>query len=75
MARYAMIDTAAGYVVNVVEWDGSEASWRAPSGYTMVEDTGNVAGPGFRYDGTTFTAPPAGESGTAAQASTSSKTK
>ena len=56
--RYAMVDTASGIVVNVIEWDGDEAQWRAPTGYTMVESA--EAGPGFTYDGETFTPPPGG---------------
>lgn len=66
MARYAMIDTQSGIVVNVIEWNGDEATWRAPTGYTMVEDTKGEAGPGFKYDGTTFTPPPGGQPGEAA---------
>ena len=64
MARYAMVDNASGIVVNVIEWDGNEANWKAPSGYTMVEDVNNEAGPGFTYDGTAFAPPPGGEPGT-----------
>ena len=63
MARYAMIENTSGIVVNVIEWDGSEANWRAPSGYTMVEDTQFVAGPGSSYDGTAFIPVPSGELG------------
>ena len=66
MARYAMIDTNSGIVVNVIEWDGNEASWRAPTGYTMVEDTQGQAGPGFTYSDGAFTPPPGGEPGEAA---------
>jgi len=66
MARYAMVDDSSGIVVNVVEWDGQEASWRAPSGYTMVEDVNSEAGPGFSYADGSFTPPPGGEPGTAA---------
>ena len=64
--RYAMIEDASGIVVNVVEWDGDEANWKAPTGYTMVEDAGGEAGPGFSYDGTTFVAPPGGQPGATA---------
>jgi len=66
MARYAMVQDKSGVVVNVIEWNGDEATWRAPDGYTMVEDTKGEAGPGCSYDGTTFTPPPGGEPGTAA---------
>jgi len=66
MARYAMVDDGSQIVVNVIEWDGDEAKWKAPSGYTMVEDTKGEAGPGYSYDGTSFTPPPGGEPGTAA---------
>lgn len=61
MARYAMIDNASGIVVNVIEWNGDTANWQPPTGYTMVEDTGMKAGPGYTYDGSTFTPPPGGE--------------
>ena len=65
MARYAMVDDNSGIVVNVIEWDGNEANWRAPTGYTMVEDTEAKAGPGFSYADGAFTPPPGGEPGTA----------
>lgn len=63
MARYAMVDDASGIVVNVIEWSGDEAEWRAPTGYTMVEDTQGQAGPGFTYADNTFTPPPGGQPG------------
>ena len=63
--RYAMVHDASGIVVNVVMWDGDEASWRAPSGYTMIQDDASVVGPGYSYDGSTFEPPPAGLPGTA----------
>jgi len=66
MARYAMVDDSSGIVVNVIEWSGNEADWIPPIGYTMVEDTKGEAGPGYSYDGTSFTPPPGGEPGTAA---------
>ena len=65
MARYAMVEDASGVVVNVIEWDGDEANWQPPVGYTMVEDTGNLSGPGFKYEDGTFTPPPGGVPGTA----------
>ena len=68
MARYAMVDDASGIVVNVIEWDGDEASWKAPTGYTMVEVVTNEAGPGFKYENGTFTPPPGGQPGTTAVA-------
>jgi hypothetical protein len=55
-----MVDDASGIVVNVVEWDGDEATWKAVDGYTMVEDADNAASPGFTWDGTTFLPPPGG---------------
>ena len=61
MARYAMIDDASGIVVNVIEWDGDEANWKSPTGYTMVLDDPPAAGPGFTYDGTNFIPPPSGQ--------------
>jgi hypothetical protein len=61
MARYAMVQDASNIVVNVIEWDGNEATWMPPAGHTMVLDEPPSAGPGFTYDGTTFTPPPGGE--------------
>ena len=60
MARYAMVQETTGFVVNVIEWDGSEATWRPPHGYFMVEDTESAAGPGFTYEDGVFTPPPGG---------------
>jgi hypothetical protein len=60
-----MVQDASGIVVNVIEWDGNEATWKAPSGYTMVEDSKGEAGPGFSYADSKFTPPPGGEPGTA----------
>jgi len=66
MARYAMVEDISGIVVNVIEWDGDEAKWKAPTGYTMIEDTDGQAGPGFSHDGAKFVPPPGGQPGTAA---------
>jgi hypothetical protein len=60
-----MVDDASGIVVNVIEWDGEEATWRAPTGYTMVLDEPPSAGPGFSYENGKFIPPPSGEVGTA----------
>lgn len=52
MARYLIIRTADGLVVNAVEWDGTP-NWRPPSGHTTKqEDTlGNI---GDVWDGLKF---------------------
>lgn len=60
MARYAMVKDLGKVVVNVIEWDGDEATWKAPTGYTMVEDVNNEAGPGFSYEDGAFVPPPGG---------------
>lgn len=60
MARYAQILEAAGFVVNVIEWDGNTATWQPPAGYVMVEDTKSEAGPGFTYVDGQFVPPPGG---------------
>jgi hypothetical protein len=65
MARYAMVANVSKIVVNVIEWDGDTTNWQPPTGYTMVEDTGNAAGPGFTHENGTFVPPPGGEPGTA----------
>jgi hypothetical protein len=59
MSRFAMVD-AAGFVVNVIAWDGNEQTWRPPEGHTMVglEEDAPV-GPGWSYEDGEFTAPPA----------------
>lgn len=59
MARYAMVQKVTGFVVNVIEWDGNEATWKAPDAYEMIEDTEAVAGPGFTYEDGQFVPPPA----------------
>jgi len=60
MARYAQVHTDTGFIVNMVEWDGNERTWKPPEGYTMVEDTDVVAGPGFSYVDGQFVPPPSG---------------
>jgi hypothetical protein len=66
MARYAMVQDASGIVVNVIEWSGDTADWQPDPGYTMVPDEPAVCGPGWSWDGTTFTPPPGGLPGTGA---------
>lgn len=66
MARYAMVDDGSQIVVNVIEWDGNEQTWKPPQGYTMVEDTEMKAGPGCSYKDGEFVPPPGGEPGTGA---------
>lgn len=60
MARYAMVKKVSNIVVNVIEWDGDEAKWQPPPGYTMVEDVNNEAGPGFTHEDGAFVPPPGG---------------
>ena len=47
-----------GTVENVVLWDG-ETEWTPPEGTELVALDGRPAGPGWSFDGTTFTPPPA----------------
>jgi hypothetical protein len=61
MARYAMVHSQFHYVANVIEWDGDEATWQPPAGYTMVEDPDSKAGPGYTYENGEFIPPPGGE--------------
>ena len=63
MSRYAMVKNVANIVVNVIEWDGDEANWQPPQGYTMVEDVNGEAGPGFTYENDAFVPPPGGDPG------------
>lgn len=53
--NYAVI--RAGTVENVVLWDG-ETDWTPPEGTDLVALNDQPAGPGWTFDGTTFTAPP-----------------
>lgn len=48
---------ANGVVENIVVWDG-ESAWSPPPGCTLVEVTGTATGPGWTYDGATFSPPP-----------------
>lgn len=57
MARYAQVMDPPGFIVNVVEWDGDEATWTPPTGYTMVEDVNGEASPGGIYKGGIFYPP------------------
>ena len=41
MTKYAIIDAAAGHLVNVVLWDGDLAKWQPPAG-TRAELLANV---------------------------------
>jgi hypothetical protein len=52
MEPYAMVCDAYPYVANIVMWDGTDAEWRAPAGFTMVRVAGKFCGPGFTYDET-----------------------
>jgi hypothetical protein len=58
MPRYAQVQTATGFVVNVIGWDGGFDSVIIPAGYEMVEDTTSSAGAGMTWDGTTFVPAP-----------------
>jgi hypothetical protein len=51
--RYAVIEN--GVVVNVIEWDG-ETEWTPGDDYDVIDCPASV-GPGWTYDGQTFTAP------------------
>jgi len=52
--RYAIIKD--GVVVNVILWDG-QAEWQPPEGATLVNVDDIIFGPGYLYDGETFTDP------------------
>lgn len=56
--NYAVIRN--GLVENVVSWDG-ETDWTPPEGSDVVALHDRIAGPGWTYDGSTFTPPPAPE--------------
>lgn len=56
MARYAIV--RAG-LVDVAEWDGQSA-WSPGVGAVLIElEEGSQVGPGWSYDGSTFSPPPA----------------
>lgn len=56
-----------GVAVNVVEYD-PDSGWRPPEGDLVLLGEGVSAGPGWAYDGETFTRPePPAESGPPAQ--------
>ena len=52
MGRYALIDTATGDVVNVIEWDGV-SEYAIPDGLEVIEADRN-AEPGGTWDGSSF---------------------
>lgn len=55
--RYALVN-AEGLVENAIVYDG-EANYTPPDGLTLVEIPDGIGGgPGWTYDGTTWTAPP-----------------
>ena len=62
MARYAQVQDASGFVVNVVEWDGNAdpatGGWAPPAGYTMIPSEDAAAG--WTWDGQKFNPPPGG---------------
>lgn len=60
MNRYAMVQSASGFVANVIVIEDI-STYTPPTGYEMVPDPENAASPGYTWDGTTFTPPPTGE--------------
>ena len=54
--RWAVVDSD-GLVTNVVLWDGV-TEWHPGPGLTVVNLAGSSAGPGWTYDGSTFSPPP-----------------
>lgn len=61
--KKALVETASGLVVNVIEIEPDDASWSCPDGCELLPASGEVeyVGPGFRWDGQTFS-PPESES-------------
>lgn len=57
MARWAIVDKASTFVVNVIEWDGNTATFQVPDIYQMVEDSDFKAAPGYKWDGSKFIPP------------------
>jgi hypothetical protein len=55
MQRYAILEN--NFVLNVVLWDGETECAAIPQTAVALPDDSPV-GPGYTYDGTTFTAPP-----------------
>lgn len=56
MNTYLLIENGA--VINAVVWDGDTEKWSPPTGQTAVPlPSASLAGIGWTYDGTTFTAP------------------
>lgn len=49
--RYAIIEEATGICVNVVMWDGNEATWRPPDGCRAVQDASIEMGHMVENDG------------------------
>lgn len=54
MSRYAIIENGA--VTNVVIWDGEAECAAIPADAVKLDD-GSPVGPGYAYDGSTFTPP------------------
>lgn len=53
--KYAVVTN--GIVDNVIELD-EQTEWTPPEGSSVINIDETPAGPGWAYDGTTFTAPP-----------------
>ncbi len=54
MSRYAIVES--GVVTNVIIWDGQGDFFPSMTVILLLDDS--QVGPGYTYDGTTFTAPP-----------------
>lgn len=59
MANYAVVNPSGGVVSNVVVGDSLEAVQEVVGSCVEVTEVTGAAGPGYLWDGTTFTAPSA----------------
>lgn len=57
MARYAIVNNATHFVVNVIEWDGV-SSWEPPDGCSAILDTNGAAEIGGTYIAPNFSPAP-----------------
>jgi len=55
--KWAIVRQSDNVVVNVCIWDGNTDTWSPPDGCFVISLEDKVAGPGWIWDGTSFSDP------------------